>query len=247
MEALKFNIGGRFAHFKNPENNIKLEISYDNIPKTALIGQLGAILGLRGKQQEREIGFLEYLEELKDIKVSIVPHSARFNKHIESFNNSTKFANNMVKVPATQIIRRQVLEDVDWTVFILKDSIKKKHFDNLHDMLIARKSKFPLFLGKSEFKARLGKVELVQLEKLTSDEVEKCDSLVMDKFITSIEKDRCDNHFIKDDLFIRKDYMPVGYNEIGLYNLEKFIFTNSDIEVKNGEFYKIEDMVLNFY
>ena len=248
MQALKFDLYGRFAHFKNPENNIKLELSYENIPKTVLLGQLGAILGLKGKAEEKELGYLEFYRELKDIKVSIVPHSAKFSKHIESFNNSTGFANKVSKIQATQIIRRQILEDVRWTIFILTDSMESKYFDELYKMLIARTSKFPLYLGKIEFKTRLGKVELVELDEMEVEDVEKCDSIILSKFVTEIDKDPCGNHFIDDDnFFLREDYMPSGYNEIGLYKLEKFIFTNSDIEVKNGEFYKSGNIVLNFY
>ena len=248
MQALKFDLYGRFAHFKNPENNIKLELSYENIPKTVLLGQLGAILGLRGKAQERELGYFEFYKELKDIKVSIVPHSAKFSKHIESFNNSTGFANIVQKTPSNQILRRQILEDVRWTIFILKDSMESRYFDGLYKMLIDRKSAFPLYFGKIEFKTRLGKVELIELKNIDSEVIEKCDSLILNKFIKAIDKDPCENHFIDDEnFFIRQDYMPIGYNDIGLYNLEKFTFTNSDIEVEGGEFYKNEDLVLNFY
>jgi CRISPR-associated protein Cas5h len=247
MKSIKFDFYGRFAHFKNPENNIKIELSYENIPKTVLLGQLGAILGLRGKQQEKELGYLEFWEVLKNIKVAIVPHSHKWNKHIESFNNSTGFANTVNKVPSNQILRRQVLENVRWTIFILKDGIEEKYFNELYKMLSARKSKFPLYLGKNEFKARLGEVELVDLEKIDIQKVEKCDSLVLAKFVESIEKEECEEHFIKDELFSRKDYTPIGYNKIGLYQLEKIIFTNSYLKISNGEFYENEDMILNFY
>ncbi|MGL4761025.1 MAG: type I-B CRISPR-associated protein Cas5b [Sarcina sp.] len=247
MKSIRFDFYGRFAHFKNPENNIKIELSYENIPKTVLLGQLGAILGLRGKQQEKELGYLEFWEVLKNIKIAIIPHSPKWNKHIESFNNSTGFANLVSKVPSNQILRRQVLENVRWTIFILKDGLEEKYFDELHQMLLSRKSKFPIYLGKNEFKARLGEVDLVELEKIDVKEIEKCDSLVLAKFVEEIEREECEEHFLKEELFLRNDYSPVGYNEIGLYNLEKIIFTNSYLKISQGEFYKNEEIILNFY
>ena len=244
MEALKFDLYGRYAHFKNPENNKKIEISYDNIPKTVLLGQLGAILGLKGKQQERELGYIEYVEELKNTRVSIIPHKAKFKKHIDELVNSTGFANS----GENQILRRQILEDVRWSIFILKDSVKENHFAELYKMLMVRKTRFPLYLGKNEFRARISEVELVNLDIIDIDNIEKCDSLIKNNCIDEIIKQNCGNHFIEEsELFLRNDYLPVDYNKAGLYNLEKFTFTNCDIEVSTGKFYTYDNLVLNFF
>ena len=245
MDAIKFDLCGKNAHFKNPENNINIEVSYDNIPKTALVGSLGAILGLRGRQHERELGYLEYLEELKGIKVSIIPHKPRWRKYIDEMNNSTGFAN----IGGNQIIRKQILEDVRWTIFIQKEGIKEEYWNTLSKMLEERTSNFPIFLGKKEYKARISDFEIVNIEKINDiEKIEKCDSLAIRKLINEVEKIKAKNHYLKSsNLFLREDYLPVGFNKIGLYTLEKFIFTNSYLDIKNGEFYECGKLILNFF
>ena len=65
MEAIKFNLSGKLAHFKNPENNYYIEFTYGNIHKPALLGLLGAMIGLRGRKQAKNLGYIEYYKKLK--------------------------------------------------------------------------------------------------------------------------------------------------------------------------------------
>ena len=48
MKAIKFNLSGKFAHFKKPDVNSYAYFTYSHIHKVALLGILGAILGLKG-------------------------------------------------------------------------------------------------------------------------------------------------------------------------------------------------------
>lgn len=106
MEALKFELFGKVAHFKNPESNIKIELSYENIPKTVIMGVLGALIGLRGRQHFKKLGYIEYWEELRDLKVSIIPGKPKWRKHIDNLNNSTGFGND----GDMQNLNRQILK-----------------------------------------------------------------------------------------------------------------------------------------
>jgi CRISPR-associated protein Cas5h len=48
MKALSFNLSGNFAHFKKPDVNSYAYFTYSHIHKVALLGIIGAILGLEG-------------------------------------------------------------------------------------------------------------------------------------------------------------------------------------------------------
>lgn len=242
MEALKFDLHGKVAHFKNPEYNLKVEISYDNIPKTVIIGILGSILGLRGRESARNLGYIEYWEVLKNTKIAIVPSKARWRKHIDELTNSTGFGN----AGENQIVRRQMLENVKWTIYILRDSLDDDKWTTLTNMLINRKSSYPIFLGKTECKARVGNVEVVTLDDIEKDDVEYCDSILLNSNVEEIENEKCEEHSLSsDELFLRKDYYPVEINEKGLYSIDKFTFTNSYISVKGGTYYKDNNLILN--
>ena len=53
MKGFQFKIDGDWAHFKKPETNNN-PLSHDLIPKTALIGMIGAVLGI---EREKMISF----------------------------------------------------------------------------------------------------------------------------------------------------------------------------------------------
>lgn len=242
MEALKFDLYGKVAHFKNPEYNLKVEISYDNIPKPVVVGILGAILGLRGRESAKELGYIEYWESLKDIKMAIVPNKARWRKHIDELTNSTGFGNK----GENQILRRQILEDVRWTIYILKDSMNEDNWNKLIGMLSKRKSSYPVYLGKTECMARLSDVSVVSLNGVDKEDVEYCDSIVLDSNIENIEQEKSPEHALAtDELFLRKDYYPIEINNKGLYSIDKFIFTNGYIVVKDGVYCRDKNCILN--
>ncbi|MED4936392.1 CRISPR-associated protein Cas5 [Heyndrickxia coagulans] len=48
LRALAFELRGRTAFFKKPDVNANIYFTYSHIHKIALLGMLGAILGLKG-------------------------------------------------------------------------------------------------------------------------------------------------------------------------------------------------------
>ena len=72
MKAIKFNLSGKFAHFKKPDVNSYAYFTYSHIHKIAVLGILGSILGLKGYNQfePKEMKYPEFYEKLKDFKIS---------------------------------------------------------------------------------------------------------------------------------------------------------------------------------
>lgn len=76
MKGLQFKIDGDWAHFKKPETNNN-PLSHDLIPKTALIGMIGAVLGIEREKMKSLFpqlseDLLYGVELLKPVKKNIM-------------------------------------------------------------------------------------------------------------------------------------------------------------------------------
>ena len=150
MEAISFVLSGQTAHFKKPDVNSYAYFTYNNIHKPALLGLLGAIIGLSGYTQlynkinelEQELSnlkgkakkelqqkinlegtlFPEFYDKLKDLKISIKPLSQNgyFNKKIQVFNNSVGYASK--EQGGNLIVREQWLENPKWQILLLDNN-----------------------------------------------------------------------------------------------------------------------------
>ena len=98
MKAISFELGGKTACFRKPDVNVYAYFTYNNIHKPALLGLLGAIIGLGGHTQLHDENrgkkpseltynhnYPEFYKKLQHLKVSIVPLAPNgyFSKRIE--------------------------------------------------------------------------------------------------------------------------------------------------------------------
>lgn len=241
MKALKFDIYGKYAFFKNPESNTGTEFSFEHIHKPCLLGMVGCILGMNGMNKlTKENPKLEYYENLKDIKVSIVPNEVVFNKFKETITNTVGYAND----GNAQILNRKVLQDVGWTIYVLKDSIKEDFWSELCYLLENHESKYPLYLGNNSYKAKVDNFEIVDLEQIND-----VDNIT----ISSIFKESIVNEFYdyveNDDMipFNLEMYFPDRLNELTLYEYEWYRFSNLIVDLRNNEYlYKHGEKILSF-
>lgn len=89
-EAIKFDLSGKNASFRKPDVNVKVYFTYNNIHKIALLGILGAIIGLKGWRnyvlfQEEEPEYPEFYSELKK---HIGVYYTRYTKRVFSKENT---------------------------------------------------------------------------------------------------------------------------------------------------------------
>ncbi|MBU3092739.1 hypothetical protein KPL35_11700 [Clostridium sp. CF011] len=239
--ALKFDLLGKYAFLKNPESNTGTEFSFEHLHKPCLLGILGCILGMNGKAQlTKEKPDLEYYENLRNIKVSIVPSKPVFNKFKETITDTTGYAND----GSTQILDKKILQNVCWTIYILKDSIQEQYWNELCYLLQKHESKYPLYLGNNSYKAKVDGFEIVNL-----DEVEDTDDIT----ITSIFKEEIVeefNEYTESDMVIPYNleiYAPGTLNELTLYEYKWFRFTNLMVTTKdNKNLYSYDNSILGF-
>ena len=189
MKAISFELSGKTACFRKPDVNSYAYFTYNNIHKPALLGLLGAIIGLGGytqlhnkkeslkekikelkgkekKQLQEELlkiedEYPEFYEKLKDLKVSITPLAPHgyFSKKIQVFNNSVGYASK--ELGGNLIVREQWLENPKWKIIILDN--KSKEYQKIKEYLLAKKSVFIPYLGKNDHITNISEVVEVEL------------------------------------------------------------------------------------
>jgi CRISPR-associated protein Cas5h len=228
VKAIKFNLSGKFAHFKKPDVNSYAYFTYSHIHKIAVLGILGSILGLKGYNQfePKDMKYPEFYEKLKDFRISIIPKRAYFTKKIQTFNNSVGYASK--EEGGNLIVREQWLENVSWDVLVLEN--ESSEFEELKGRLLKKEFVFIPYLGKNDFPANIDNVEIVNLQKATKPL--QCISLVPKNEVKFIKQPR------KGDVFYYEEYLPIRLKEkYVIYEFEKMVLSSMIIE---GDLFEID-------
>jgi CRISPR-associated protein Cas5h len=157
QKLISFDIESDFGFLKKPDTNEPIYITYNMLHKPALLGILGAIIGLSGFKIILETGrrkkrtyIPEYYDKLKDLKVGIQPLNAEngnFMKTVIRYNNSVGYAN---KDGGTLIIDEQTLIKPSYRCFLLLDSDQILH-EKLYQNLKKTEAEYLPYLGKNDF------------------------------------------------------------------------------------------------
>lgn len=212
MKFLKFKIQGDFATFKRGttvNDTTELVLSYDYMPLTALKGFIGAILGYEGLAQATKTGKIEYMDKLSNAKIAVIPN--RPTKFKQRITNTTGFGNN----GATMILEQQVLDGIDYTVYISNFD----DYDKFKDMMFKNKTTYPLTLGRKGFTASYSEVEEVDVEFHES-------SYLAGKVKGFMNPQAL--HSILDDEDYSTVRLPFLYKNM-LYEFENYVLTNEEV------------------
>ena len=218
MKAIKFNISGKFAHFKKPDVNQDVYFTYSHIHKIALLGIFGAIMGLEGYKKDI-IDYPEFYKKLKHLKIAIIPKKPYFNKKIQTFNNSVGYASS--EQGGNLIVKEQWLENPSWDIVIADDG--SDEYNELKQRIKNQEFVYNPYLGKNEHFANISNFEEIELNK--ASEPLKCISLVPKDKIKLISSNRRDLNFYYEE------YLPISLKEKFLiYEYEKMIFSSWIVE-----------------
>jgi len=250
-KALKFNLSGKLAFFKKPDVNAKVYFTYNNIHKVALLGLLGAIIGLKGYRNNEMFGegkdlYPEFYEKLQHLKVSIVPNSERgyFSKKVQYFNNSVGYASS--EEGGNLMVFEQWLENPHWTIYLLnnggdKGEVDKSLWDKLCDYLLTGKCIYVPYLGKNDFPACITKSSQAVLE-------ESRGSFINSLFPGELSNLNDDLTINDDNAFIFTEYSPMGLiKPKNIYRFERVIYTNCKVNNIPPNTYSYQDKNLCFY
>lgn len=245
MELLKFRLSGKTAFFKNPEVNSYLYFSYGNIHKIAVLGILGAILGLKGynQQEDRDI-YPEFYEKLKEIQISIVPinNKGSFNKKIQNFNNSVGYASQ--EEGGNLIVTEEWLENVIWDIYIKLDN--NPIVNLLKERFLKKQFKHTIYLGKNDHLANVTDVQILNGE-LIKEDVDEIISLFVKSHAKKSENTTPWN-LSEKEIFRYQEKLPYKLDKISnQYVTEDFVFTNEGVSILTDTFVKINRGIIELF
>ena len=232
MRALKLTFQGETAFFKKPDVNTFLYFTYGNIHKVALLGLLGAVMGLKGySAQKTEEVYPEFYEQLKDLKVAIVPQSKTegdlpgiFGKKVQTFNNSTGFASS--EAGGNLIVKEQWLEKPCWEIYI-----QSGHpcYEELCERLLNRNYVYIPYLGKNDHPATITVQGEAELESVHTPQ--KISSLCVKQDFKAVEEEEEDDFFEDTETYYKyEEKLPIALEpEQNQYQTAYIILNNQKL------------------
>lgn len=227
-----FKIWGKFACFRDPlgiSQNITLPIP----PKTTICGMLAALLGIDNYLND---------DRFDDFKYSVILDTPILKKSFSQnyINDYTKFTkshlNSLLKFDMQKIslglrdnkapqkpINRELLIYPKYIIFIDKFKLEDEAIYNLKNRI----SKFPFYLGNSEFAGNFEFIEIVNFTNKNFDEVS------IDSFVP---QSKAHNICFDENIL----YSPICFagsldNDRSPKTHINLIFSNNQIRAKNIE------------
>ena len=213
---------------KKPDINDKdsLYLTYNMLHKPAVLGILGAIIGLDGYKQQHKLP--EYYHKLKSLKIAIKPLNAKkglYQKTVLRYNNQVGYASS----EGNLMVKEQMLVKPGFRCYLQLDTTLELHA-RIDEYLRNSHAEYLPYFGKNEF---------ALWWKNYSEHLFKPFKYNQDFSIDSIFQ-KGDFHLKpriqqQDDLFgdeIVENYMyfeqlPVGFDEeLYQYSYAKFVYTN---------------------
>ncbi len=149
QRLISIDLKADFAFFKKPDYNDGLLLSYNVMHKPALLGILGAVIGLGGYQKKGE--FPEYYQKLKDLPIGIEllgDEKGNFQKTSVKYTNTVGYANS----DGNLIVEETMLLKPGYRCYLLLDTETPEHA-LLYENLSRGYAEFIPYLGKNEFQA----------------------------------------------------------------------------------------------
>lgn len=249
IQAVKFRLSGEAACFRKPDVNEQVYFTYNNIHRVALLGLLGAILGLKGYRNHRlfgeeQKGFPEFYEKLAGLKVALIPEAKRgyFTKKVQYFNNSVGYASK--EAGGNLMVFEQWLEKPVWTVYLTMGTVTVEIWNKLVEYLTKQKCMYIPYLGKNDFPAIIENVESCDLDSIEQDGVIFVNSLFGGD-LDAID----DSETLEDQAaYLFSERAPIALQpEHNFYIFQQLLYTNCAVKQVKGELLQDGNRVLCFF
>lgn len=139
MRTVVFRLRGPFGHFRKVYTTTSAN-TYSFPPRTAILGVIGAVLGINNHPLSN------HLKELGKLKVATVVEKP-IRKMVISVNYLHTKENKRTQIPL------EILKDPSFLVFVNEENFEK--FDTFCEMLKQGETVFTPYLGISEFIAKI--------------------------------------------------------------------------------------------
>lgn len=243
---ISFEVTGNYASFRDPSVTTNQVIYY--IPsKSAIVGLVGAIIGVKRGNTLDELYSKEYLEFFSKIKVGI--KLCNNPKKIIYFTNHRS-----LKSPKTKPVKKEILENPKYTIYLQAE-------DNILDKITAaiknNKYEFTPYLGHAYCIARISNLQQYVGKLLANVSNRITDCIVLDEsrsnnntsFIFKVKTkdnskiiiERHLHHFFEKSDFTKcvlKHWIPFDSSEMMIQSLG---------ENKLSNFYEINEKVYCLY
>jgi CRISPR-associated protein Cas5h len=254
-KLISFDIMADFGFLKKPDTNEPVYISYNMLHKPALLGILGAIVGLKGfkilleiKGKKNRKYIPEYYEKLNELLIGIQPlnsENGNYSKFIIRYNNSVGYASK--EQGGNLLIDEQTLIQPCFRCFLLLDldqELQNKLYLNLKN----KEAEYLPYLGKNDFSIWWHNFrEDYGLKLFDFNQNIRICSLIKktEPLINGIAKAM--GRYAREQTKIQFTYferLPIGYRlDLMQYEFEDFAYTNAFLEkeYKLNNLYQINE------
>lgn len=246
-KIISIDLKADFGFLKKPDTNDPIYLTFNILHKPALLGILGAILGLQGfsevkktekkgkKKIEQSLSqeklLPDYYKKLNELKVGIKPLNAEngnFEKTIIKYNNGVGYAN---RDGGNLIVAEQTLIRPNYRCYILiKDDSR------LYEYLKHSKAEYLPYLGKNDFSLWWSNFTEYQFSLFNSVERSFQISSIFVKEDTLKEGKKKQITFnplgdFSESKFMYFENLPIAYNtDLMQYKYQSFAYTNWDLK-----------------
>ena len=215
--------------------------------KPALLGILGAIVGLPGYQKSGEMP--EYYQKLKHLKIGIAPlesDNGNFLKDVVAYNNGTGFASS--EAGGNLIVKEQILLKPSYRCYLLLD-LDNPLEQSIYCRIINQEAVFLPYLGKNDFSAWWDNVQEYQFENFISKGNYKIASIFAKSEAVSgyiVQAMSMSSREIKP-VFAYFERLPIELDDkLFQYNFGDFVYSNAtfrkDMDMSaSGDFFYINE------
>jgi CRISPR-associated protein Cas5h len=256
-KVISFDLYADFGFFKKPFSNEKLDLylTFNMIHKPALLGILGAIIGLSGYIENGKLP--QYYKKLNALKIGIEPieknkktgkifhEKGIFPKTTLRYNNAVGYANKQNNIQCNLIIHEQIIINPAYRCYVLiDDSIDFDLQSKLEEYLSNGYADYLPYFGKNEFSAWWNKesfqvysvVDIDQIDPFTISSI-----FYLSESTLKDSKNGLFDFFSEVNPFAYFERLPIGFIQIEdsyQYQIEKFAYSNFQIKANT----KIENL-----
>ncbi len=236
-KLISFKIYAEKGFLKKPDINDGIYLTYNMLHKPAILGILGAIIGLKGYKKNGELP--EYYQKLNKVPVGVKPlndEKGNFQKTIISYNNTTGMASS--EPGGNLIITEQTLVAPGYQIYVLLDMDDGNQLKIYHHIKNQHAEYLP-YLVKNDYSLWWLKDEVQEYDysipnSMTSPFVI---STIFNKDVSTVRDLQYDDTHEMDmfdvalslipDSFASFERLPTGFDEkLMQYSYANFAFTN---------------------
>lgn len=241
-KLISFTAKAEKGFLKKPDINDGIYLTYNMLHKPAILGILGAIIGLEGYQKNGELP--EYYNELKDIPVGVKPigdEKGNFQKTKITYNNTTGFASN--ESGGNLIITEQTLIKPAYKIYLLLD-LEKENEQKLYQNIKEQKAEYLPYLGKNDYSLWWEKELVEEYEWEEASEIHSFFNVssvfIKNTAIKDSLEDKTESFdfldfstLTEEPQFVSFERLPVNFNKVLFqYNYENFAYTTFRLKPK---------------